>query len=327
MVGGVSEGFASYLKILRFVGEHSADRNGLLDWLRNEFQLEDSYARNVVTMLLFGTGLVVLDGKKCALTDTGRRILHEAKPSLLYTLFSGQFVGIINIVDILNESQPLTWEKLFAAWCIRVSKVSPETAKWKTSHAKMQFRHRLDWLRSLSIVNKLADSFYLTKSGMQDSTQRHIKIAKGQAEAEAISHGDIEDKLKLIGDFFQFLSIKRAAVNEARPEKTVKLAENRQLDCLWARVVHFGGKVQYAFEVQVGGNIADAIERLEMVASFVQKAVVITNENQQTVIEDRLAVKHSPLRDKIVFLSYEDINNVAEAVNALKVFTQKVFHE
>jgi len=38
-------------------------------------------------------------------------------------------------------------------------------------------------------------------------------------------------------------------------------------------------------------------------------------------------VKHSPLRDKILFLSYDDINNVAEAVNALKVFTQKVFHE
>lgn len=64
-----------------------------------------------------------------------------------------------------------------------------------------------------------------------------------------------------------------------------------------------------------------------MVASFVQKAVVITNESQRAVIEDRLAVKHSPLRDKILFLSYEDINNVAEAVNALKVFTQKVFHE
>ena len=153
------------------------------------------------------------------------------------------------------------------------------------------------------------------------------KAAKGKSEAEAISQGDIEDKLKLIGDFFEFMSIKRATVNEARPESAPKLTENRQLDCLWARVVHFGGKVQYAFEVQVGGNISDAIERLEMVASFVQKAVVITDEKQRAVIEGRLAVKHSPLRDKILFLSYEDINNVAEAVNALKVFTQKVFHE
>lgn len=86
-------------------------------------------------------------------------------------------------------------------------------------------------------------------------------------------------------------------------------------------------RLQYAFEVQLGGNIADAIERLEMVASFVQKAVIITDEEQQVRIQDRLAVKHSPLRDKILFLSYDDIDNVVEAVNALKVFTKKVFHE
>jgi len=162
---------------------------------------------------------------------------------------------------------------------------------------------------------------------MEDRAKRRLRSAKGRVEAEEISHGDIEDKLKLIGDFFQFMSVKRAAVNEARPTSGPKLTENRQLDCLWVRMVHFGGKVQYAFEVQVGGNISDAIERLEMVASFVQKAIVITDEKQREVIQERLAVKHSPLRDKILFLSYDDINNVAEAVNALKVFTQKVFHE
>jgi len=327
MVGGVSDGFTSYLNILRYVSENHIGRAELVGWLKSEFHLEESYAKNVATMLLFGTGLIEADKDSCALTETGRQILEQAKPQLLYELFAEQFIGITDIVDILDASQPLTWERLFDAWHARVSKTSPEASKWKTSHAKMQFRHRLDWLRSLSIVNKLADSFYLSKAGMEGRTQRRLKAAKGQTEAELISHGDIEDKLKLIGDFFEFLSIKRATVNEARPAKATKLSESRQLDCLWARVVHFSGKVQYAFEVQVGGNISDAIERLEMVASFVQKAVVITNESQQTIIEERLAVKNSPLRDKIVFLSYDDINNVAEAVNALKVFTQKVFHE
>jgi len=85
--------------------------------------------------------------------------------------------------------------------------------------------------------------------------------------------------------------------------------------------------VQYAFEVQLGGNISDAIERLEMVASFVQKAVVVTDEDQQHRIQDRLLVKHSALRDKIIYLSYDDIDNVVEAVNALKVFSRKVFHD
>jgi hypothetical protein len=29
----------------------------------------------------------------------------------------------------------------------------------------------------------------------------------------------------------------------------------------------------------------------------------------------------------MLYLTSEDINNIAEAVNALKVFTQKIFHE
>jgi len=301
MAGGVGDGFASYLKILRYVSESRIDRAGLIGWLKNEFQLMESYAKNVASLLLFGTGLIESVDGSCVLTEAGRRILEQAKPGILYEHIAGQFLGITDIVDILDTLQPLTWEKLFDAWHARVCKISPEASKWKKSHAKMQFRHRLDWLRSLSIVNKLADSFYLSKTGMEDRTQRRLKTAKGQTEAESISHGDIEDKLKLIGDFFEFLSIKRATVNEARPAKATKLSENRQLDCLWARVVHFGGKVQYAFEVQVGGNISDAIERLEMVASFVQKAVIVTNDSQQTLIEQRLAVKNSPLRDKILY--------------------------
>jgi hypothetical protein len=58
-----------------------------------------------------------------------------------------------------------------------------------------------------------------------------------------------------------------------------------------------------------------------MVASFVQKAVVITDDDQREVIQSRLAVKHRPC-DKILF-SYEDITNVAEAVNALKVLLKR----
>ncbi len=119
----------------------------------------------------------------------------------------------------------------------------------------------------------------------------------------------------------------RASVNDARPAHTARLSEDRQLDCLWARVIHFYGKVQYAFEVQVGGNTSNAIERLEMVAPFVQKAVVVTDDPQRRKIEDRLAVKHSPLRDKLVFLSYDDVNQVAAAMSALSVFTGKVFHD
>jgi hypothetical protein len=269
---------------------------------------------------------VVEDGY-CVLADSGRAILRNSKPEHLFSIFAAQFIGITELVELLAESQPRNWDDLFLAWHTRVGMASQQASKWSTNHAKMQFRHRLDWLRSLGIVSKLADGYYLSKTGMEQSVKTRMSAATQKEEAESISHNDLEDKLKAIGEFFEFLSVKRATVNEARPSQVPKLTENRQLDCLWARVIHFGGKVQYAFEVQVGGSISDAIERLEMVAAFVQKAVIITDEDQQKKIQERLHVKQSLLRDKVLFLTYDDINSVVEAVNALKVFTQKLFHE
>jgi hypothetical protein len=61
------------------------------------------------------------------------------------------------------------------------------------------------------------------------------------------------------------------------------------------------------------------------VTAPVQKAIVVTNDEQAKKVRDRLEVKHSPLRDKVLFLSYDDVNSVAEAVSALTVFTRKVF--
>jgi len=150
MVGGVGEGFATYLKILNHVREHKMVRAELVLWLKTEFQLAQSYAKNVADLLLFGPGLIQSQDNGCVLTDAGAQILNEAKPNFLYDVFARQFVGITDIVEILHLSQPLTWEKLFDLWRVRVSKTSPEVAKWKVSHAKMQFRHRLDWLRSLT---------------------------------------------------------------------------------------------------------------------------------------------------------------------------------
>jgi hypothetical protein len=133
---------------------------------------------------------------------------------------------------------------------------------WKSSHAAMQFAHRLDSLRSLSMVKKVADAFFLSEKGMSVVKARRLDEARSHEEAEALSHTDIDDKLRLIGEFFEFLSVKRASVNEARPPKAPKLREDRQLDCLWARVVNFGGKIQYAFDVQISGSIADAVSAL-----------------------------------------------------------------
>lgn len=325
MIGGIGEGFANYLLVLHKIEATTMSKQELVGWLVNRFAIATSYTSNVVTTLFTGVGVFTLQRGICTITEQGRVLLENSSPRFLYGLFADQFLGVADIPALLAEQQPLSGDSLFDAWFETIKTVIGK--RWNRDHARMQFKHRVDWLRSLDIINRVADGYYLSTYGMEEMVHAKMSAVKSPKKRNVISHNDIENKLKSIGDFFEFMSIKRASVNEARPASTAKLSENRQLDCLWARVIHFGGKVQYAFEVQVGGNMSDAIERLEMVAPFVQKAVVVTDEQQQRKIEDRLGIKNSPLRDKLLFLSFEDINQIAAAVNALKVFTEKVFHE
>lgn len=325
MIGGIGQGFPNYLLVLRTVETTKRSKRELVKWLVKRFGLATSYADNVVTTLLTGPGVVELQDGICVVGKPGRALLENSSPRFLYALFADQFLGVAEIPALLAEQQPLTSDALFDAWFDKIKRTIQK--RWTPRHARMQFKHRIDWLRSLDIINRVADTYYLSAHGMEATTQAKTRAARSSEKRDAISHNDIEDKLKSIGEFFEFMAIKRASVNDARPVRVPKLSENRQLDCLWARIIHFGGRVQYAFEVQLSGNVSDAIERLEMVAPFVQKAVVVTDEAQQRKIEDRLLVKQSPLRDKLLFLSYDDINQIAAAVNALKVFTGKVFHE
>jgi hypothetical protein len=325
MIGGIPEGFANYLLVLRTIETNKMSKQDLVAWLLRHFDIAESYASNVVTTLFSGAGVITVEHGICRISAEGQALLDNPSPRKLYDSFRDHFVGIGEISAILTERQPLTSDVLFDAWFAAIKPVIG--VRWSSSHSHMQFKHRVDWLRSLDIISKVSDDYFLSPSGMEATTRVKMGAARSAADREAISHNDIENKLRLIGEFFEFMSIKRASVNDARPARTAKLCEDRQLDCLWARVIHFGGKVQYAFEVQLQGNVSDAIERLEMVAPFVQKAVVVTDESQQHKIQDRLAVKHSPLRDKLIFLSYDDVNQVVAAVNALSVFTRKVFHE
>ena len=186
MIGGISEGFANYLAVLRRVESHKTPKTDLKNWLMSQFDLEETYARNVATTLLFGTGLITVQDGDCVVSETGRAILQKPNPGILYRIFAEQFIGITDLVEILAEIQPKDWDELFAAWHMRVSSASKPASKWSTNHAKMQFRHRLDWLCSLGIISELADGYYLSKSGMEETLKQRIKGATQQDEAVKI---------------------------------------------------------------------------------------------------------------------------------------------
>jgi hypothetical protein len=259
-----------------------------------------------------------------ALTQIGEQLLTSKDPDLFYGIFSRTFFAVNTLVEILASIQPAGWDILRDAWLTHIRSQRSEPSSWSQQHINSQLRFRVDWLRSIGLVDFVAGRYYVSRRGSQLRRLELESTATTPAHREQIAHSDIEDKLRLIGAFFQFDVKKRASLNDILPTSS-QLRENRQVDSLWVRFVHFGGKLQYPFEVQLSGSMADAIERLEMVANIVQKAVVITDAKQKEKMLDRLKVKRSPLLDKIVFLEPAEVDKILEATIVMKSFTESIF--
>lgn len=326
MVGGVEKQYTTLINILHAINTKEYVQTNLVQWMQSSFQLSSSFARKVVSILFLGMGLVERKNKRHQLTKTGQKVLTANDPIIFYRIFSITFFAVDVIVQILGEIQPVRWDELRERWSAHIRSVKSEPCSWSRQHLSSQLRFRLDWLRSLDLVDFVAGKYYVSRKGSQLRRVELEAAAATRTEKEEIAHNDIENKLSLIGAFFQFDVKKRAKLNEILP-KSSQMKENRQVDSLWVRFVHFGGKIQYPFEVQLSGSMADAIERLEMVANVVQKAVFITDAKQKEKMLDRLQVKRSPLLDKIIFLEPEEVDKILEATVVMKSFTEAIFSE
>jgi len=166
----------------------------------------------------------------------------------------------------------------------------------------------------------------LTERGLKLASQLKLSEVRDEERRATISHNDLEDKIKLIGEFFEFEAKKRPSVNEALPSYALKFREgDRQLDCLWVRYIPFAGKIKFPIEIQLGGNLADTLERLETVSQFVKRAIIVTTEKQEKAIIDRLWVKKSHLLEKLTIIFVDDVYRAVEAANVLNSLAKKIF--
>lgn len=326
MFGPVGKQYSSLINILQKIRKDKYVQENFVKWMQSSFGLSDSYARKVITALFLGMGLVERRKKRHIPSKTGNQVLNKNDPIIFYRIFSKTFFAVDILLQNLSNIQPARWDILRDSWSENIRKVREEPRSWSKQHLSSQLRFRLDWLRSLDLVDFITGQYYISRKGSQIRRIDLESTAATRTEREEIAHNDIEDKLSLIGAFFQFEVKKRAKLNDILPRSS-QLKENRQVDSLWVRFVHFGGKIQYPFEVQLSGSMADAIERLEMVANVVQKAIVITDAKQKEKMLDRLKVKRSPLLEKIVFLEPEEVDKILEATIVMKSFTEAVFSE
>ena len=327
MGGAVLDQFENLVSVLQAFLDGGVAAQDPIRWIRHKHNLGQSFAKKLFSVLYLGTGLVARTGRQYTLSEAGQALARKPKAESFYEVLRFNFDGVEDILTLLRKLQSASASVLQDAWRRAMLRKNREVQEWSPKHSGGQMRFRLDWLRSLGLVDLVSGRYLLTPEGLRQSSATRAVGALSKSEAGVLSHNDIEDKLTLIGAFFQFAVKKRASISDILSRSVTGATEDRQVDCLWVRFVHFGGKLQYPFEVQMSGNMADAIERLEVVASVIQKAVVVTDEHQQTVMLERLRLKRSPLLDKVVFLTPDDVDKVVSAATIMKTFTDVVFSD
>lgn len=325
MAGGPVNQFSYTLKVLNFINSRPLSREEFINWFTEEFNSGSEFARKVLQIIMQGCGLVRADKGKLHLSTKGNELITTASPQVLLKSFIENYGGFEELFEVMIKSGGKPAKVLLKQWQEALATSYFDTKTWKHQYIKTQFQHRLDWLRSLGFVQSIGTNYLLSSNGLRIALELKKENAKTSKEAIEVSHHEFEQKIKFLGEFFQFEARNRPSVNDVLPSSKPKLRKDRQLDCLWVRTVHFAGKIQYPVEIQISGSIADSIERLEIVANFVHKALVITDQSQQKEILERLEAKRSPLLDKIVLIDIEDVDKIVEAATIMKAFTEKVF--
>ncbi len=315
LVGSLAEYQKNIGEIFFNINTCNFTRAEAIQWMMSQYKSSREFCRKLLDMLK-AVGLIIILNKHYQLTTTAKHYLHTEQAEFLVWAFVDKVLGFVEIINILSEKGANNKSALRTEWETRMS----------VKFSGNQFEHRLNWLRALGYVDVVARNYLLTERGLKLVAEVKQKNVDTVEEKQKVSHKDLEDSIKIIGEFFEFETSPSVSINEVLPSYALKLTEgDRQLDCLWVRYIHFGGKIKFPIEIHLGGNLADTIDRLETVSEYVQKAVIITDEEQEKKLLDRLKVKKSRLLDKLVVISVEDVYKAVQATNVLKSFTTKLF--
>lgn len=318
-IGGLEEYQKTLHKILATIDEKSFARPELIEWIKREFASKSfGFCRKLVDTFK-AIGLLEFVHKRAALSKVAKSYLKTGDNDLIVDRMLERVVGFKEMVVVLKEHDSSPADEIRTAW---EDKIKPLT------FAANQYLIRLNWLRGLNYADMVARHYFLTDKGLKLFTRLRQEGVKKVKEKQEVTHNEIEDKIKIIGEFFEFEAKKRPSINDALPDYALKLRKSdRQLDCLWIRYVPFAGKIKFPIEVQLGGNIADTLDRLETVSEYVHKAIIITTEKQEEIITERLKVKKSKLLEKLIFVYVDDVYKAVEATNVLRSLTKKIFTE
>lgn len=323
--GGTRNYVTNLSRILSVLSENKFNEVKLIRWMMEEYSLQSSSTTRSYINVVKKIGVIDIKDGIFIVNNHGKLFLETKNNLLILKLLIENIFGFEEILKLLAEKQTLDKTQIYKEIENRYH------TGWKTDS---QIGWRLYWLLSLEFVEVTSSKYYLTEKGLSALNEiLKIKISekpKGKKEVEKklekLSHSDLEDRMKYIGDFFEFDAIKQPPINLMLPEERQLKSSKKELDGIWVKKIAMGGRIYYPIEIQMGGNLSDTIDRLEIVSDFAQKVIVVIDEQQEKIMLERLKAKRSKLLDKVIFIRPEDVYKMVSATNALKSFFEKIFH-
>lgn len=321
--GGIRNYHYTLYQILEFA-RSNPNFTELKTWLMKKYDLDSERTTRGYLDVVRKLDLLQIQNNTCNISSIAKELLETKDDRLIFNILLEKIAAIKEILEIISEKQP-----------IGKTEINKELENqlhfgWKTD---AQTVWRLNWLLSLGYIELTSGKYYFTEKGIEELNRLKKEIVEKaeetkkdkQEKLEEISHSDLEDKIKHIGDFFEFDAIKKPKINIMLPEDRQLKSSGKELDGLWIKKIPMGGKIFYPIEIQIGGNLSDTIDRLETVSDFAQKAIIVIDGEQEKIFRERLTAKRSKLIDKIVCIRPEDVNKIMSATNALKAFFIELF--
>ncbi len=235
LVGSLSDYQKNITEIFSTIHARNFTRVEAIEWMMRQYKSSREFCRKLLDMLK-SVGLLMILEKHYQLTAPAQRYLQTGQPEVLAWVFIDKVFGFAEVIDILTGREAKDKSTLRTEW----------EAKVAIKLSLSQFDHRLNWLRALGYVDVVARNHLLTDHGLKLAAEIKQKAVTTVEEKQEISHRDLEDSMRLIGEFFEFETTDRASINDVLPSYALKLTEgDRQLDCLWVRYIPFAGKIKF----------------------------------------------------------------------------------
>lgn len=271
------------------------------------------------------------------LTNKGKKFLNlnkteQDKLLLEHALDDGLLAILELIYERTSQSQRCTLKWLMDNWN---EKVGLPAGKWSSEYTRGQnVDTRRSWAKYFGLISEKGRpiSFYLTSKGLavlREYGKGEYAKTLGTAEIEKrkkeeYSHSDMITVLLDIGKTLGFDVQRTPHVNELLPEDKQMKKRIKVLDCVWRIYQPFIGNIWVPIEVQKGGSIEDALIRLNIVADYSHKTVIVCDKSEKEIIKEMAKAQRKIPMEKLVLFSFEEIKQLKAAVDTINQMKKKL---